>query len=431
MLTTILINGLKWAVKHGIKCDDAYLQVLRSSTAPIYLPVLQDALKGLVEDLGQSGRTVFILIDEIQRLYAVDQHRDGESAADFFKSLVGPAQPYGNATVAFAVTGSSMCQAWLAFSKVTPNEHTLADLRRTINIPLNQDEHVFEVAYDLLCHRWWAFTNKALTSGSDLLRALLSGPSRDPAWLCYLARMYEPLANVQEAYNVASMKLLTEFAEEIQAIAKVLLSEDVNCVTSLLHLVSNGTAEAPEQFLTQQVYEYCYKQIYEYYYKPYVQEVTLNDGTTVWKMLPSIYCEIVKLAIKPDEKQQSLKLIEDEDIAATAGSGGPLLDCFVNYAEAAGWLLWYKPFNDPAFMYVLQHPKNKETCGKNIKKYIRAGGCSKHWVVYQFWRMLRNVVSHHVESKTDGRFVDYHKLLYTLPACLPQVALDLQKQRVD
>jgi hypothetical protein len=42
------------------------------------------------------------------------------------------------------------------------------------------------------------------------------------------------------------------------------------------------------------------QQVYKYYYKPYVQEVTLDDGTKVWKMLPSLYCETVKLAIKPD-----------------------------------------------------------------------------------------------------------------------------------
>jgi hypothetical protein len=52
-------------------------------------------------------------------------------------------------------------------------------------------------------------------------------PSRDPAWLCYLARVYEPSAGVQAAYNVASQKLVIDFAEELQAIVKVLLSEDM------------------------------------------------------------------------------------------------------------------------------------------------------------------------------------------------------------
>ena len=113
-------------------------------------PQLQRDLRTLIEDLGRAGRPIFILLDEVQRFFAT-RYIEGVDEFDapqvFFKLLVSPSPGRAAAAsqVYFAMTGSSMCQAWLGFAKAPPNNHTLVEARELLTIPVNEDKTVHQV----------------------------------------------------------------------------------------------------------------------------------------------------------------------------------------------------------------------------------------------------------------------------------------------
>ena len=141
-LKGMLREGRAWAFDHGIAVDNTEI--------PSDGMLLQCDLLRFVKQLGTSGRTVFVLLDEIQRFFAVQEDPSRQTPANYFKEFVSPSPSPSRGRVFFAVTGSSMVQAWLAFRKAAPNGHTLLQTRRLVSIPCNEDKRVEATTCNLL-----------------------------------------------------------------------------------------------------------------------------------------------------------------------------------------------------------------------------------------------------------------------------------------
>lgn len=109
-----------------------------------------------MDDLGGAGRPVFVLIDDVQRLFAtrcvpgVDSYA---SSSAFFKKFVCPPLRPGNVApsqVYVAVMGSSICEAWLGFSKAPANGWMSSQSRKLLSIPVNKDKRVQAATIELL-----------------------------------------------------------------------------------------------------------------------------------------------------------------------------------------------------------------------------------------------------------------------------------------
>jgi hypothetical protein len=143
VLADMLKAGRSWASAAGIKVD--------SSTIPADETELQRDLLTFMQQLGKVGAPVFVLLDEVQRFFAT-RYVDGvdryKAPHAFFKDLVSPSPPTGGAPpseVYVAMTGSSMCEAWLGFAKAPPNGHTMRQTRDLLTIPVNEDRLVQQV----------------------------------------------------------------------------------------------------------------------------------------------------------------------------------------------------------------------------------------------------------------------------------------------
>jgi hypothetical protein len=143
VLSRMLEAGRRWALSVSIKVDQGIIPVDES--------LLQEKLLGFMQQLGNAGVPVFVLLDEVQRFFAT-RYVDGVDAYQpphaFFKDLVSPSPPTGGAPpseVYVAMTGSSMCEAWLGFAKAPPNGHTMRQTRDLLSIPVNEDRLVQQV----------------------------------------------------------------------------------------------------------------------------------------------------------------------------------------------------------------------------------------------------------------------------------------------
>jgi hypothetical protein len=136
VLQHMLADGLKWAVTYGVRTT-----TLRNNKLPDSEQELQRALLVLINDFAALDTRIFMLIDEIQRLFLAD-HEPGplgiRSVSRFFKMLVSPSVQRGG-HVHFVMTGSCTCRAWLSFRKASPRcaAHSLQAARQTLVIPAN------------------------------------------------------------------------------------------------------------------------------------------------------------------------------------------------------------------------------------------------------------------------------------------------------
>eukprot|EP00611_Tribonema_gayanum_P008501 TRINITY_DN1804_c0_g1_i2.p1 TRINITY_DN1804_c0_g1~~TRINITY_DN1804_c0_g1_i2.p1 ORF type:complete len:354 (+),score=65.95 TRINITY_DN1804_c0_g1_i2:852-1913(+) len=346
-----------------------------------------------------------------------------------------------------------MRRAWLGFDGAAPQGFSLSDVRHVITIPVVDDDKRVEDLHMQKLASWWSKKTQGKRGElPDLIRAT---PFSSPALLSCLAKLCLTFDDVQQVFTMAAYKLCSEFGEQAAAPLDVIQSNP-NIGIKISEVATTGCAQHPSKWLPPH--------LSRAYFEPFVRECELPDGGLGWKLVPSIYRYMLAFAIQRDgtlpwdrlrwpavhapsfasvlyfsssldklygqyyECSNATAVIANEK--AGAGAGGPVLDMLVQYARQAEWEVWKKPLEDPLFKYLLERGLNKEVANKNSKlfKIIKSGNYSEHWLMWQFWQLLRNVWKHKAVLLLKGRedsYVDVPSLLRLLPRFLPQLVLDV------
>ncbi|KAG5177160.1 hypothetical protein JKP88DRAFT_248961 [Tribonema minus] len=352
--------------------------------------------------------------------------------------------------VKFAVTGSSMAQAWLGFSYAAPYGHTLEEARHTLTIPINTSPAVARVTKMQLC-RWYPDVK---------LPDQLFKTYQDPAWLCYLADFYQKTGSVDEARSLAVRSSTSDFSAEVRRLASALANHP-ELVLELQAMIGKGSRIDPRTWG-----ERWGKAASTLYTSHFINFIT-ESREGVWKLAPCIYGELLANNIKPDgtfredPRSNSDGLVNDvaepflHVLSALAGQLDPdskswqpqraesteesaaseALNCLLSIvdeeADKVGWLLTpTDALDDPYFKYVLDHNGNhillneSQTAAEYTLTKLSQGREDKQWVRRQYLKLLFNVWIHTNRDRQDQRhYANVFELRDNLPRLLRRVAL--------
>ncbi|CAJ1454534.1 unnamed protein product, partial [Effrenium voratum] len=206
-------------------------------------------LDELMDNLDKSGRTVFFLIDEVQRFFQV---QEGTIPTwDILKGFLRVSKEDSN--LHFAITGSGMVLAWQNFVRMTPNGFTFPGVCRRFFPWQNPVQELDYARQEFLA----AAANEAEREElSDLLGEIPSVPL-----MAYTAAVWKDEPSKNDAQKRVSMKLRNEFVTEMTP----LLADPswsnpprLRCVRDL----ANGQATSdPAVFFDETVYD-CFLKAY-------------------------------------------------------------------------------------------------------------------------------------------------------------------------
>ncbi|CAJ1407320.1 unnamed protein product [Effrenium voratum] len=167
-------------------------------------PAHQLTLNQLMDNLDRSGRTVFFLIDEVQRFFQVQ-----EGTIPIWDILKGFLRvSIEDSNLHFAITGSGMVLAWQNFVRMTCNGFTFPGVCRRFFLPWQNPVQELDYARQEFLA---AAANEAEREElSELLGEIPSVPL-----MAYTAAVWKDEPSKDDAQKRVSMKLRNEFVTEM------------------------------------------------------------------------------------------------------------------------------------------------------------------------------------------------------------------------
>ena len=256
---------------------------------------------------------------------------------------------------------------------------------------------------------------------------------------------------MEQAYNGAMQKLLSEFVEEIGPLKAALDGDNPQPALRLREMATHGCSADPQSWLPLE--------LYQFYLEPYISRG--KDHT--WRLAPtSMYSYILSYAINSNgtlrddllarsrtlsdgmayypvvqylaeaynrydaARKASEAAVKNNAGAPILGAADKLLNMFVQRADEARWLREGDVYSNSQFCYVLNHGANALGAAVSTRKRI-AKQCRREEILYLYWRMLRNIWAHkNTKEKIDGNYVNMWELSQNLPDFLPQAVIDMK-----
>jgi hypothetical protein len=243
------------------------------------------------------------------------------------------------------------------------------------------------------------------------------------------------------------LKLLNEVAAEIQPLASLLAKGDTQIVMNIRRLASGDGCETnPRKWRVQRQDLGLIN-----YLDPYLQQG--DDGR--WRLASSPYTFILPYiideggAISPRVAESAIAtasrcyvMARLEPLCRTywssaehnAANRQQLVGLFVQHADRANWMQGRDVAQDPLFYYVYTHTANGKGTAANCKKLLFDGPdthlvlkpiVSREDVMWEYWRLLRNVWTHLQRSANPSNvcvFEDH------LPSFLYALMFDMERE---
>ena len=176
------------------------LQVYSWASKAIGLPAAgTETLSNMVDRLQESGRTIFFLIDEVQRFFEV--YPKGIPRWDALKAFMCVSRRESN--LHFVVTGSAMVLAWQNFLQMPPHGFTFEGECFKVFLPAKNEDVEIEYARD-------RFVKEGGLEVEEVVQGMTSVPLMAYAFSIWTARRW-----IDETLQQVSDKLLREVASEM------------------------------------------------------------------------------------------------------------------------------------------------------------------------------------------------------------------------
>ncbi|CAJ1456908.1 unnamed protein product [Effrenium voratum] len=231
-------------------------------------PADQWTLNQLMDTLDRSGRTVFFLIDEVQRFFQV---QEGTIPTwDILKGFLRVHREDSN--LHFAITGSDMALAWQNFVRMTPNGFTFAGECRRVSLPWQNPVHELDYARQKFLATAIDDTEK------DELTDLL-GEIRSVPLMAYTAAVWKDEQSKIDTQKRVNMKLRDEFVTEMTPLLGDPSWSKPQRLQYIRDLAIGQATSDPADFFDETVYD-CF-------FKPYIYEA---DGKFSFASNPWTVC---------------------------------------------------------------------------------------------------------------------------------------------
>ncbi|CAJ1456856.1 unnamed protein product, partial [Effrenium voratum] len=225
-------------------------------------------LDELMDNLDRSGRTVFFLIDEVQRFFQV---QEGIIPTwDILKGFLRVNREDSN--LHFAITGSDMALAWQHFVRMTPNGFTFAGACRRVSLPWQNPVHELDYARQKFLATAVDDTEK------DELTDLL-GEIRSVPLMAYTAAVWKDEQSKIDTQKRVNMKLRDEFVTEMTPLLGDPSWSNPQRLQYIRDLAIGQATSDPADFFDETVYD-CF-------FKPYIYEA---DGKFSFASNPWTVC---------------------------------------------------------------------------------------------------------------------------------------------
>jgi len=154
-----------------------------------------------------------------------------------------------------------------------------------VNIPVNLDEYVQEVAVELLNKRF-----ADLPEQLDLPKLFVQHAGQDPVWLNYFVQLYDAQKQTaEEIVELAYTKYFDEFQDDM---LDYLREADLEHRLLLSQLARGECKELPVPFTG--------KRICKHFFKHYIEKVNSeNDKEQLHGFVESLYSETVAKVLTP------------------------------------------------------------------------------------------------------------------------------------
>ncbi|CAJ1359813.1 unnamed protein product [Effrenium voratum] len=207
-------------------------------------------LDELMDNLDKSGRTVFFLIDEVQRFFQV---QEGTIPTwDILKGFLRVSKEDSN--LHFAITGSGMVLAWQNFVRMTPNGFTFPGVCRRFFLPWQNPVQELDYARQEFLA---AAANEAEREElSDLLGEIPSVPL-----MAYTAAAWKDEPSKNDAQKCVSMKLRNEFVTEMTPLLADPSWSNPPRLRYIRDLANGQATSDPAVFFDETVYD-CFLKAY-------------------------------------------------------------------------------------------------------------------------------------------------------------------------